>query len=96
MLYNYIGSTDTLFDRRGFSTTDDCPYNDLNEFAFQELDDLKREDFDRQVALPYKLGGLVDSDYCKLYIDNKKDIIICHDATDNESHFFTRKANQTQ
>ncbi len=94
MQYQYIGSAEDLFDRRGLSNTDDCPYNSIEDFASQDVTPMTKDEFDNLVALPFKLGGLSDSEYTQFFYEQKHDVVILQDTTDNDAHLFVKNLTQ--
>jgi DNA topoisomerase IA len=88
-MYIYFGSTETLFDQRGFSTSNNFLFKDLNEFEGLSVDTLTKEEFEKKVALPFKLGFLTEENPDIRYsFASKNSLVIAQDLYDGVCYIF--------
>lgn len=88
-MYIYLGSTETLFDEGGIASVDNFLFSDLDEFESIQVDQLTQEEFQKKVALPYKLGFLTDPNCDINYsYDTKHVLVIAQDNYDGICYIF--------
>jgi hypothetical protein len=91
-MYKYIGSTETLFDEGGIASGDNFLFQDLDDFEGHSVEPLTKDDFEKKVALPFKLGFLTESN-CDINFsfEPKNDLVIAQDNYDGICYLFAVK-----
>jgi hypothetical protein len=89
--YEFIGSTETLFDQGGLANESNFLFDDINEFESQNIELLSKEDFVKKVALPYKLGFLIENNDINFSHAPKNDLVIAQDDYDGICYIFSKQ-----
>lgn len=88
--YIYLGNTETLFNQGGLANENNLLFDDLDQFEGLEVKALTKEEFTKQVALPYKLGFLIENEDILFSHEPTNDLFIAQDKYDGVCYIFSK------